>query len=290
MSGIKPGTGRTWMRLPGATWPAAPAAPSSVAGSRWRTWLPPLALVLLGLAMWEAGVRLADVPKWLLPPPSLILTTLIADWPLLAQHTWVTAGEIVAGFLVAVATGMGLTLAMFLSRAVERAIYPLVVASQTIPYIAISPLLLVWFGYDLAPKIIIITLICFFPVVVNWWDGLRDVDANLLKLSRSLGATSWQIFWKLRLPASLPFLFSGVKIAAVVSVIGAVIGEWVGSSAGLGYLTRYAASQFLTARVFAAVVLLAIMALVLFAIVSALERYFLRWQRAAQPTEARSSS
>lgn len=289
MSGIKPSAGRTWVRLPGAVWPSAPVASPAPAG-RWRVWLPPLALVLLGLAFWEGGVRLADVPKWLLPPPTLILMTLIADRTLLAQHTWVTAGEIAAGFVVAVATGMGLTMAMFLSRAVERAVYPLIVASQTIPYIAISPLLLVWFGYDLAPKVIIITLICFFPVVVNWWDGLRDVDVNLLKLSRSLGASDWQIFWKLRLPASLPYLFSGVKIAAVVSVIGAVIGEWVGSSAGLGYLTRYAASQFLTARVFAAVVILAALALVLFAAVSAVERYLLRWQRAAHPIDTRSSS
>lgn len=257
--------------------------------SRPRDWLPALGLVALILLAWEAAVQVAEIPKWLLPAPSAILASLAKDWALLGGHAVVTAQEAAVGFLAAALTGVGVTLAMFLSRAVERALYPLVVASQTVPVIAIAPVLLIWFGYDLLPKVIVVTLICFFPVVVNWWDGLREVDPNLLKLSRSLGGSSWQIFWKLRFPVSLPFLFSGLKIAAAVAVIGAVIGEWVGSSAGLGYQMKYAAAQFQTARVFAAIVILSAQALILFAAVVAVERYVLRWQRAAGPPDERRS-
>ncbi len=256
-------------------------------GPRLRAWLPSLALIVLFLLAWEIAVRVAEVPKWLLPAPGAIVTSLATDWPLLREHALVTAQEVVVGLLASIAAGMGLALAMFFSRTIERAVYPLIVASQTIPVPAIAPVLLIWFGYDLLPKVVVVTLICFFPVVVNWWDGLREVDPNLVKLSRSLGGSSWQIFWKLRLPASLPFLFSGLKIAAAVSVIGAIIGEWVGSSAGLGYLMKYAAAQFQTARVFAAIVILSAQALLLFGAVAALERYFLRWQRAGQSLAAR---
>ena len=225
-------------------------------------WLPPLAIMIGLLGIWEAYVRIFDVQKWLLPAPSVIFETMIESAGLLFRHTVTTVEEVIVGFAMALAAGVILASIIALSRTIERAIYPFVIASQTIPIIVIAPLLLIWIGYGLAPKFIVVALIAFFPIVVNTVDGLKSVDHDSVRLMRTLGASRLQIFMKLQLPTSLPFLFSGAKIAVAVSVIGAVIGEWVGSSQGLGYLIIRWKSQFLTERVFAAIVVLSVMGIV----------------------------
>ena len=181
------------------------------------------------------------------------------------------------GFGLALAGGIILAAGIAFSQTVERAIYPFVVASQTIPVIVIAPLLLIWVGYGLAPKVIVVALIAFFPIVVNMVDGLKSVDVDEVNLMRTLGASRWQTFLKVQVPSSLPFLFSGIRIAIAVSVIGAVIGEWVGSSEGLGYLMIRSKPQFLTERVFAAMVVLSAMGVALFVAVGVFERLAIPW-------------
>ncbi|MDI3339140.1 MAG: ABC transporter permease [Sphaerobacter sp.] len=244
-----------------------------------RGWLPPAALLLAGVALWEALVQITQTPRWFLPAPSAVAAALGENWRLLARHTLVTAEETLLGFALACLLGVAVATAIAFSRLVERTIYPLVVASQAVPIIAVAPLLLVWFGYDLTPKVIVVVLFCFFPITVNTVDGLRAADRAAVDLLRSMGAGPGQVWRLVRLPSALPYLISGARVAAAVSVVGALVGEWVGSAAGLGYFMIRSASQFLTDRVFAAVVLSALLGLVLFGAVSLLERLLLPWQR-----------
>jgi ABC-type nitrate/sulfonate/bicarbonate transport system permease component len=235
-------------------------------------------LILIGLlVVWELSVQWGDVPKWQLPSPSAIAQELVENRGLLWEHTLVTLLEVVLGFLAALITGLILASGIAYSRVLERSVYPVVIASQTIPIIAIAPLLLIWVGYGIAPKIIVVALISFFPISVNTVDGLRSVDPDMVNLMRTLGASRRQIFTKLQVPASLPQMFTGIKIGIAVSVIGAVIGEWVGASAGLGYLMTYSQPLFLTARVFAAIAVLSAMGVGLFLLASLVERLMLSW-------------
>ena len=190
--------------------------------------------------------------------------------------------EAVLGFGLGLVAGLAVGALVDAVPVLRRAIYPLVVASQTVPIPAIAPLLLIWFGYGLLPKILVTALIAFFPLAVNTVDGLRSTDRDVLDLLRSLGAGRWGRFRLAKLPSALPFVFSGAKIAVSVAVIGAVFGEFVGSSAGLGYLINRSRAQFLTDRVFACIVLLAIMGIGLFALVVLAERLLLPWRRAGR--------
>ena len=251
-----------------------------------RQWLPSLLIVVGILVAWEAYVRVFDVQTWLLPAPSEIGAALYSDAGLLWRHTRTTLSEIVVGFALALASGVLLATAIGLSRTLERAIYPFVIASQTIPIIVIAPMLLIWVGYGLAPKVIVVALISFFPIAVNMVDGLKSVDRDMVNLMRTLGAHRLQIFLKVQVPTSLPYLFSGMRVAIAVSVIGAVIGEWVGSSEGLGYLMIRSKSQFLTERVFAAIAILSAMGVGLFASVGIVERFAIPWWRAGRGQQA----
>jgi ABC-type nitrate/sulfonate/bicarbonate transport system permease component len=240
-------------------------------------WVPAALIGLALLGVWEGYVRLFMVPKWLLPAPSVIAITLVASWELLAGHTLVTFLEVLIGFGLSLLSGILLACGIAFSRTLERVLYPLVIASQTIPIIVIAPLLLIWVGYGLTPKVIVVALIAFFPIVVNMVDGLKAVDPDAVNLLRTLGASHWQIFVKVQVPTSLPFLFSGTRVAMAVSVIGAVIGEWVGSSQGLGYLMVRSKPQFLTERVFAAIVILSAMGVALFVLVGVIEKLTIPW-------------
>lgn len=239
-------------------------------------WLPAVLLAAVAIGVWEASVRAFDVQRWLLPAPSAIARELFNARGLLADHTLITVEEILIGFGLALGVGAALAVGIALSRTLERSIYPFVIASQTIPIITIAPLLLVWVGPAMTSKVIVVALISFFPIVVNLVDGLRSADRETVSMFRTLGASSWQIFTKLQVPSSLPYLLSGVKVAVVVSVIGAVIGEWVGAQGGLGWLMRVSAPQFQTARVFAAIVVLSAVGILLFLIVTGVERWVLR--------------
>jgi len=258
---------------------------STRARLRLIAWGVPSALIAAAIVAWELIVRLTDTPRWFLPPPTAIATALFDGRRLLLHHTWVTLEELLLGFAISVLLGIVFALAIASSRVVERAFYPFVVASQAIPIIALAPILLIWFGYGLTPKVIVVVLICFFPIVVNTVDGLRSVDPELIDLLRSMGANELTIYRVVRIPSALPYIFSGTRIAAAVSVIGALIGEWVGASAGLGYLMTRSAAQFLTARVFAAVFISAVIGLAMFGVVALLERLFLPWQHIGSSDE-----
>ena len=240
-------------------------------------WMSVAIIVAVILGVWESYTRVFDVQEWLLPSPSAIVATAFDIPGVLARHTWVTLEEVIIGFGLALVVGIGLAAAIALSRTVERSIYPFLIASQTIPFIVIAPLLLVWVGYGLTPKIIVVAFISFFPIVVNTVDGLRSVDPSTVDLMRTLGANRWQVFRKVQWPSALPFLFSGTRIAIAASVIGAVIAEWMGSSEGLGYLMIRSKPQFLTERVFAAIAILSVMGIGLFLLVGAVQRVAIPW-------------
>ena len=260
--------------------PVAATPPAAVRAARRRPSALPALLVLAGLlGLWEGLVALTRTPAWLLPAPSAIIAAAVGVQDLLLRHTAVTLLEALLGFGAALVLGLLLAAAMALSPALERALYPLVIASQAINPLAIAPLLLIWLGYGLEPKVVIVVLICFFPIVVNTVDGLRATDPELTRLLRSLGADRWQVFRLVRLPAALPYLLSGAKVAIAVSVIGAVIGEWVGASAGLGYFMIRSAAALQTPRVFAAVVITALLGLLLFGLAGLVERWLLPWRQ-----------
>ena len=251
-------------------------------GKAWHLifkWIPSISIVMFLFFAGEVGVKVWEVPDWLLPAPSSVAYVLYDRAELLAGHTLVTLEEVVIGFLIALCFGFLLASCIVLSNTMEKTLYPIVIASQTVPIIVIAPMLLVWIGYGLAPKVIVVALISFFPVVVNTVDGMKSVDSDLLRLLRTMGAGKWSIYSKIQLPTSMPYLFSGLRVAIAVSVIGAVIGEWVGSSEGLGYLMIRSKPQFQTELVFASIGILSTMGVALFALVVVLERLLLPWCR-----------
>jgi NitT/TauT family transport system permease protein/putative hydroxymethylpyrimidine transport system permease protein len=254
---------------------------------RVRNAIAPTLLIVGLLLAWEAAAQwdvLADLLKiedFLIPAPSQIAESLWQDRALLAEDAWVTLQEVLLGFAIAVVAGGALAVAIHLWPAVRRAVYPLLVASQTVPIVVIAPVLVVWFGFGIAPKLLIIALICFFPITVNAYDGLRSVDPDLLKMMRTLGAGRWQTLRRAELPWALPFAFSGAKIAVAVAVIGAVFAEWAGADSGLGHLILVSSGELLTARTFAAIVVLSAIAIGLFGLLSLLERRVVDWKEPA---------
>src|SRR6266540_860251 len=226
-------------------------APDDPGGAGMRRYGPALALVAAGIAVWEAAIRLLRVPDYLLPAPS------------------------------AVAAGLGLAVVLHLSGTLRRALYPILIGSQTIPIVVLAPILVILLGFDLAPKLAIVALICFFPIVVNTVDGLASVDEDLVRMMRTLDGSRWAIFKRVELPWALPTAFSGMRVAATYAAIGAVFGEWAGSSAGLGYLMLQATPNLNTPRIFAAIVILTALSLGLFLSIRGLERLLVPWARPA---------
>jgi putative hydroxymethylpyrimidine transport system permease protein len=234
-------------------------------------------LVLLGA--WEAYVELGGIDPLVLPAPHDVASTLWTERGSLVHDLGVTAGEVALGILVAVAAGLVCAVAIHLSTTLRRALYPLLVASQTVPVVVIAPLLVVWLGFGLGPKLAIVGLVCFFPVTVTTLDALAAVDPALLKLMRTFGASRWEAFVRVEAPSALPGLLSGARIAVVVAVIAAVLAEDTGASAGLGYVVRTAGGQLEAPRAYAAVVLLSALAIGLWAGLAALERTLIPWAR-----------
>jgi len=248
----------------------------------WRhagRWLPPV-LLLIGLAVaWQLWVEIRDTPDWYLPGPSQVVRTLWNDRSSLAENAWVTLEEVLAGLAVAIIAGVAMAIGIHASRILERAAWPLVIASQAIPVVALAPLLLIWFGHGLAPKVIMTALIAFFPITVATVDGLRSADRETLDLLRNMGASRLQRFLIVQAPGAMPAFFSGLKVAVSVAVIGAVIGEFVGSDSGLGHAIVLANASLRTDYVFACVVVLSVMAITLFGIVLLIERLAMPWRR-----------
>ncbi len=254
-------------------------------------WAPALIVIAL-LGAWQLAAAtgaLADVlglEPFLVPSPSEIATALWEDRAVLADNAWTTLGEVLVGFAAALLVGAAVAAALHLSPALKRALYPLVVGSQTVPVIVVAPILVVWLGFGIGPKVAIVALICFFPIAVNGLDGLAAVPADQRKLLRSLGARRGRLFLTLEAPSALPRLLSGAKIAAAVAVIGAVFGEWSGSDSGLGHLMLVDNASLEVARLFASLIWLSAIAVVLFALVALLERRFVWWGTAPAPPGA----
>lgn len=241
----------------------------------------PWAILLGILGAWEALVHFYCTPHYILPAPSDIGVTLFEKRALLLKHTLVTLQEMLLGFAIAAGIGIPLAVLMFEFPVLEKAFYPYVIGSQTVPVFAIAPLLVVWLGYGIAPKVVMAAVIVFFAMVLNTLDGLKSADLDTVNLFRILQASRWQILWKVHVPSALPFIFTGAKIGISISTIGAVIGEWVGANAGLGYLMLYANSQLQISLVFAAIFCLTCLGVGLFGLMTLIETYAMPWRRAS---------
>jgi putative hydroxymethylpyrimidine transport system permease protein len=245
--------------------------------SRVAPYLGSAAILLALLGAWELYAEVGSVDRLILPAPHEVAQALWRDRALLWDDFTVTAGEVLLGILVAGAAGFASAIALHLSLTLRRSTYPLLVASQTIPIPLVAPLLVVWLGFGIAPKLVVIGLISFFPIVVTTLDALARVDPDQLKLLRTLDASRLRILRHVELPAALPGLFSGAKVAVAVAVIGAVFAEWIGSSSGLGNLVQTSVPQLLTARAYAAVVILSTFAITLFGLLTLAERLLVPW-------------
>ncbi|MEZ5824633.1 MAG: ABC transporter permease [Geminicoccaceae bacterium] len=230
------------------------------------------------LIAWQALVSLSGAPPYILPGPLSVLSTLVGRLPLIASHAWITAVEILLGFLLGAAIGIvsGLLLASFAGA--RRWLLPLLVVSQALPVFALAPVLVLWLGYGMGSKIAMAVLIIYFPVTAAFYDGLRRADPEILDLVRLLGATRFDTLRLIRIPAALPALGSGLRVAASVAPIGAVVGEWVGSSGGLGYLMLHANARMQIDLMFASLLVLAAMALLLWLAVDRGARRLAPWQ------------
>ena len=250
--------------------------PAEHVGSGAITMAPWMA-VLGSMAFWELIVRWLGVPGWLLPAPSQILTALLSMPDVIAGHAWATISSTLLGLMAAIALALAAAVLMHVSPLAERSFLPLIVASQSLPGLALAPLLAVWFGYGLAPKVIMVAILCFFPIAVNAIDGFKRVERGQVDSLLTLGATPAQLFRCVFLPSALFQMFSGLKVAVSYAAVGAMVGEWVGSSQGLGYFMLRSSSQFLTDRVFAAIVVLAAIGMSLFHLVDILQKRLLPW-------------
>jgi len=239
-------------------------------------WLLSLLLVLL---IWEGGTRVFSTPSYLLPSPGVTMRALVADADFLGGHVAVTLVETLFGLALAIAAGLTVAVLMNVSALARDLVYPPLVLSQAIPLIAIAPLILIWFGLGVFAKVLIVAFVCFFPIVVNAYEGFRSVDPALRDLLSTLGASRADRYRHLYIPGALPGIFAGLKIAATYSVLGAVIGEWLGGSRGIGvYMTR-SLQSFRTDRLFGAILIVMLMSFALFKVVDGASRLLVPWRR-----------
>lgn len=243
-----------------------------------KGWRPVLVILLL-LLLWEAAGRLFDIPSWLLPVPTQIWTEAIHGYSHYVGHIFSTIRLSLTGYFLGISVGLIVAIFLFRLPILQEALYPLLILSQNIPIIVLAPLLVIWFGFGMLPKIIVIVLVCFFPVTIAALDGFRQTDRDLYHYMKMSGATNRQIFWKLQWPFALPSIFSGLKIAGTYSVMGAVISEWLGANKGIGVYMTLASSSFKTDRVFVAIMLIMILSLTFFAVIALIEKTVLKWQQ-----------
>lgn len=241
----------------------------------------PIAIVAL-LAIWQAACSLELVPSFMLPSPVQVVRAFVGDWPLLAGHAATSLIEAAAGLALGIACGAAAAVVMDRFEVLYRAFYPLVVLTQTIPTVAIAPLLVLWLGYGMLPKVVLIVVATFFPITVGLLGGFRSVDPDEIDLMRSMGASRWQILWHCKLPASMPQFFSGLKISAAYAIVGAVIAEWLGGFSGLGvYMTRVRKAYSFD-KMFAVIFLISALSLVLMWAVEAVRRIAMPWERSSR--------
>lgn len=245
---------------------------------RWwgRSWHP-IVFIVAVVALWWLVTQWEWVKPYVLPSPLNTWEAFTGNAPYLAEHTWVTAYETVVGFLIAVVVGLFVAVTMVYSGALEKTLYPVILFAQVVPKIAIAPLFIVWLGFGPSPKILVAVLMAFFPVVISGLAGLRSVDPDVLQLTSTMGASRFKIFTKVRLPAALPELLSGLKVAATLAVTGAVVGEFVGANEGLGYVILQANGNLDTAMLFAALIIMSVMGVILFGVIQIAEKFLIPW-------------
>jgi NitT/TauT family transport system permease protein len=239
--------------------------------------------------LWEFGVRLLGIKEYLLPPPTKVWSEFLKRFDIVMGGAWVTTTEILAGYLLAVVVSVPLALSIAYSRFMEQAIYPVIVFLQIIPKIAIAPLFIIWFGFGFTPKLLLVFLLSFFPIVVSSIVGFKSVDPDVMDFARTTGAGGWRLFLKIRLPQALPHIFTGLKVGAALSATAAVVAEFVASDKGLGYLLLQYNGQLETPMVFAIVVLLSLIGLAVYYAVEIIERLAIPWhvsQQSAEPPTA----
>lgn len=249
-------------------------------GGTWLRFMPPFALFVGVVMAWEAVSRIFRLPEFVLPAPTAIVEVLIAHQGALAYAAFVTAQEVLWGFLLSALIGAAVALVIARFAAFGRALYPLVVLFQNVPKVALAPLFILWFGFDLAPKVVLIVVIAFFPVAINMLVGLQTVDANLVALMRSVGASRNEILTRIQIPNSLPYLMAGLKVAVTLAVIGAIVGEFAGAQAGLGYMIQFASTQMQTSLVFAALVEVSVLGMLFYYVIEWVERRYVDWMPA----------
>ena len=268
-----------------ATLPAPPVAGRGAALAAWtRKRGGAIAVFLLLLLAWEFAVRVTGIKEYLLPPPSRVWTEYWKRHDTVMASAWVTTQEIVAGYLLAVVVSIPLALWIAYSRFMENAVYPVIVFLQIIPKIAIAPLFIIWFGFGFMPKLLLVFLLSFFPIVVSSIAGFKSADRDVMDFARTTGASAMKMFWKIRLPQALPHIFTGLKVGAALAATAAVVAEFVASDRGLGYLLLQYNGQLDTPMVFATIVILSLIGLVVYYTVEVVERVAIPWHVSQQAT------
>ena len=233
--------------------------------------------LLIVLGLWEAIVGIFELPSHLLPRPWSVVLSTIKNWQTIASNSTDTIAAVLIGYLLAVAFAVPLSILIVLSPNAERLMYPPLIASQSIPKIALAPLFIVWFGFGIETKVSVAFLICFFPIVVDTIVGLRSIDPALIQLARSMGAPPYRIFLRLRLPGALPSMFGGLKVASALAVVGALTGEYIASDSGLGYVLLSASGEMNTSLLFGVLIVLSVLAMIFFYAIEILEKLLIPW-------------
>jgi NitT/TauT family transport system permease protein len=262
-----------------------PLSPSQRFARAIPAYAPPVLITIGILVGWELAIDVLRIPSFLLPKPSAVAVEFVRLWKIVLPHVWITLFEAVVGLILAGAISIVLAVGIVHFKVIERTVYPYAVATKVVPIIAVAPLLTVWFGFGLEPKIVTAILVSYFPILVNTVKGLQSADRQMVRLMKSLFATRWQIFTKISIKYSLPYIFAGFRISSTLAVIGAIVGEFVGADRGLGFFLVIAQSELDVRKMFVGVLLCALLGLFLFLLVVALERYFLFWHESADATE-----
>jgi NitT/TauT family transport system permease protein len=248
-------------------------------------YVPPVLITLGILVGWQVGIDLLHIPSFLLPKPTGVVLRLVKLWHIVLPHVWVTLFEAVAGLVLAGAVSILLAIGIVHNKLIQRTVYPYAIATKVVPIIAVAPLLTVWFGFGIQPKVITAVLVSYFPILVNTVKGLQSADRQMVRLMRSLFATRHQIFWKISIRYALPYIFAGFRISSTLAVIGAIVGEFVGADRGLGFFLVVAQADLDVEKMFVGVLLCALLGLLLFVLVVLIERHVLFWHDSTEAAE-----
>jgi NitT/TauT family transport system permease protein len=255
----------------------SPNRPGGLSKALGAAWIRPFVFLIFIVVAWDLAIRLFHIPPYQIPAPIDVVKQLWQDWPELLAQSWPTTYATLGGFLLSAAFGIPIAMLIAGSRTVESYVYPLLVFSQSVPKVAIAPLFVVWFGFGLVPKVISAFLLGFFPVVVSAVQGFKSVDPDMVDLARAMQGSRFQVFCAVNLPHAMPSIFSGLKVSVTLAVVGAVVGEFVGSNSGIGYVLQRSIGTFDLPTMFAALLILALLGVILFWIVDRIERLVIPW-------------